>query len=249
MSIEKLRAYLEIIRKREVQYKEILCPRDAGRLLAGLSFRIDHQSDANIILKEDTFVELGPPDRASCSFVLMSTNPGLLNDGSVTLAGPDIQNPAAKTLPIGQALLVAGKALKDEHYRALEQCQYISNRLPGYMIRTVPGRMWSRVSKTAAQRGFCVEILARNLMALYKSTFPLIEAMEVVFITSCDSDVSELRNALESSQKTALQILNERYGCNYPLDCNECPYKPVCDQIRKMVNNYEIRNEESDQRI
>jgi len=157
MSLQKLRNHIANMKEKGVQIKEINCPSNVDGLLKGLPFRIDSQTDSNIILKEDTFVELGPPNRASCTVVLMITETDLVNDGRITLAGPDIQESSGKTLPIGQVLIVTGAGLSNEHYMELEQCQYISNRLPGYMIRFVPRRMWSRVSKMAAEKGFSFE--------------------------------------------------------------------------------------------
>jgi CO dehydrogenase/acetyl-CoA synthase beta subunit len=231
------------MRKKDVQVKEINCPRNVDGLLKGLPFRIDSQTDSNIILKHDTFVELGPPNRASCTIVLMIPETDLINDGRITLAGPDIQESSDKTLPIGQVLMVAGTGLSDDHYMELEQCQYISNRLPGYMIRFVPRRMWSRVSKMAAEKGFSFEVLGRNLMAVYKYTMPLIQAMEVIFITSSDSDVSQLKDLVKGDHKKSVQILKERYGCTSTVDCDECPYQPICEQIREMAESIKKRHE------
>ena len=173
----------------------------------------------------------------------MVTETDLVNDGKITLAGPDIQESSGKTLPIGQVLIVAGNGLSDEHYMELEQCQHISNRLPGYMIRFVPRRMWSRVSKMAAEKGFSFEVLGRNLMAVYKSTMPLVQAIEVIFITSSDSDVNELKGFVEGENRKSIQIIKERYGCTSTVDCDECPYQPICERIREMAESFKLRHE------
>ncbi|MHA1432155.1 MAG: hypothetical protein ACTSRV_17455 [Candidatus Freyarchaeota archaeon] len=43
-----------------------------------------------IILREDTFVELGNPKSASAALVLWTENPELVRDGYITIVGPDI---------------------------------------------------------------------------------------------------------------------------------------------------------------
>lgn len=235
MSLVKLRNYVEEKKQRGLEVREIQCPRDFESLLKGMPFQIDSQTDANIILKEDTFVELGPPNRASYAFILMSRNPSLVKDGRIILIGPDIQESVGKTLPIGQVLIVAGTRLRDEHYLELERRQYISNRLPGYMVRFVPRRMWSRVSKTAADKGFSFETLGRNLMALFKSTLSLIDAMEIIFITSSDADVEGLSDIAEESRKKFVGIMKKRYDCTFAWSCDGCPYQPVCEEIKDMA--------------
>jgi len=235
ISVKKLRNYVEERKQRGLQVREIQCPGDVESLLEGLPFQIDSQSDANIILKEDTFVELGPPNRASCVFILMSRNPSSVKDGRITLIGPDIQESAGKTLPIGQVLIVAGTGLRDKHYLELERCQYISNRLPGYMIRFFPRRMWSRVSKMAAENGFSFETLGRNLMALFKLTLPLIDAIEIIFITSGDADVEELSDIAKESRKKFVEIMKKRYDCTFAWSCDNCPYQSVCEEIKDMA--------------
>jgi len=218
-------------------------------LLRGLAFRMDARTDANIILKEDTFVELGPPDRASFTCVVMSTNPKLLRDGRISLIGPDIQESAGEKLPIGQVVMVAGTGLTDEHYMELERLQYISNRLPGYMIRFALRRMWSRVSKTAAAEGFSLEVLGRNLMALYKSRSPLVEAVEILFVTSGDSDVDELRGMLIGGRKNRVEIIKEKYGCISTVDCEGCPYQSICDRIKEIAESYAMGKNHNSQGV
>ena len=235
MSIRTLRQYITRKKREGRQIREIFCPRNAGELLLGCPFQIDDLADANIILKEDTFAELGPPGRASCHFILISPNPGRLKNGRMTLIGPDISEAASKTLPFGQVLVFGGAGLTADHYPELEQCQYIANRLPGYMIRFSPRRMWSRVSHAAAGKGFSLEIIARNLMALYKSKFPWIEAMEVMFITSSDEDVTELSAIARGSKRKVSRVIQRRDDCSFAWDCDDCPNKPICERIRDMA--------------
>lgn len=241
MSLGRLREYLEIRKGDGAVFREIHCPSDPQGLQEGLPFRMDQDTHANIILKEDTFVELGPPNRSSCNFVLVSSSPGLLTDGRITLVGPDIRESAGKALPFGQVLMVAGEQLAEEHRLDLEQCQYISNRLPGYMIRFLPGRIWSRVGISAAAKGFSFETLGRSLMALYKSSQPMVEAMEIVFVTSSDSDVGAVRDLLKGAARKGMQIIKEKYKCDSGLDCDQCPYQPICEEIQRMTESLKGR--------
>ena len=54
--------------------------------------------------------------------------------------------------------------------------------------------MWSRVSKNAAEKGFCFETLGRALMAIFKSDMPKVQAVEILFVTSSKEDLEQLDN-------------------------------------------------------
>jgi CO dehydrogenase/acetyl-CoA synthase beta subunit len=246
--IHKLFEYLERLEEKEqVQIREIECPSDVKELLKGLPVRVGPQEQNNIILKEDTAVELGNPSLASCAFLLWTSNLSIVRDGRITLMGPDIQEAVGSSLPFGQIMIVGGGGLKDQHHLALEQHYVISNQIEGYMIRLAPQyeRMWTRVSKDVVERGFCFESLGRALMAIYKMRLPVIEAAEVVFITSSKEDVQGLQAIASDVRRIKSNILSRRfqsrqdgyYECttNY-IDCDDCPEKVVCDELRDLIH-------------
>jgi len=243
--IEKLRKYLEDIGKRG-QLREISCPAKVAELMEGLPVRVGPQERANIILKEDTAVELGNPNVASCAFLLWTPNPTLVRDGRITLIGPDIQEGVGQSLPLAQVLIIGGPGLKDQHHLVLEQHYIISNQIEGYMIRLAPQRqrMWTRVSKEAMEKGFSFEALGRAIMAIYKSGFPVIDAAEVVFLTSSKEDVEGLESIATEVQKIKNDALSGRfarkddgsYECTSEyVDCTECPDQVICDEIRDLI--------------
>lgn len=108
------------------------------------------------------------------------------------------------------------------------------------MIRHVPRKLWSRVSREAAAKGFCFETLGRALMAHYKRTFPLIDSTEILFVTSSKADVEELEEIGLQAKGKSLSIRKltrteeGTYECD-DLTCDECPEKPACDTIREVM--------------
>ena len=243
--IEKLGKYLENAGKTS-QIREIKCPADISQLLRGLPVEVGPQGGANILLKEDTAVELGNPSIASCAFLLWTANLSLIRDGMVTLIGPDIQEAVGQSLPFAQVLIVGGHDLKEQHHLLLEQHHIISNQIEGYVIKLAPQRqrMWARVSKAVVDKGFSFETLGRALMAIYKSELPAIEATEVVFLTSSKDDVKGLENIAVEVQRTKNEELNSRFQreddgsfvctSNY-VDCRDCPDQVICDDIRDLI--------------
>lgn len=244
MSYSRLKSFIENLKKRNGCFREIQCPNDIGNLLEGLVFQIDREKNPNILLKEDTAVELGPPDRASFQTILLVKKPDFLQDGLITVIGPDLPDAAGQSLPFGQVLIIGGEALNEESRGNLERKQLISGRLPGYMVRLAAGRIWARVSQQALERGFCFETLGRNLMAYYKQSFSRIETMEILFLTLNDQAVRDLqrllaeKGGLSSSPQMKFQKLP---GCTYEIDCEDCPNKPICDRIREMAVQFKNR--------
>lgn len=193
-----------------------------------------------MIFKEDTFVELGNPVNGSASVVLWTRQAELVRDGLITRIGPDIPASEGRSLPFGQVILLGGSRLEGKDLGRLERASSPSSLLEGYMIRHVPRKLWSRVSRGAAARGFCFETLGRALMARYKETFPLLESVEILFVTSSKADVEELEAIGLQAKGKALSIRKLTrteegiYECD-ELNCNECPEKEICDTIREVL--------------
>ncbi|HEY50051.1 MAG TPA: hypothetical protein G4O13_08415 [Dehalococcoidia bacterium] len=243
--IEKLSRYLNDV-KRKRQFREIRCPTGSAELLEDLPVFVGNLEKANLILKEDTAVELGNPSVASCAFLLWTPNLSLVRDGVINLIGPDIQEAIGESLPFAQVLVVGGAEIKAQHHLLLEQHHVISNKIEGYMVRAAPQRqrMWTRVSKEAVEKGLTFEVLGRALMAIYKSELPVIEATEVIFITSSKEDVKGLESIAADVHRIKDKALSSKfivkddgsYECTSEYaDCTECPEQDICDEIRDII--------------
>ena len=241
--VTKLAEYVGEMRGKGRQVREIDCPAAVSKLVEGLPVRIGPQASSGIVLRGDTFVELGNPDAGSCAFLLWTDKPSLIRDGKITLIGPDVQESPGASLPFGQVLMVGGVGLSEEEHETLEQNQYVADRIEGYMIRSVSQLMWSRVSKDAAGKGFCFETLGRALMTIFKSEVPKVQAVEIVFVTSSKEDLQPLDDIGAQVRKIAKDIERETWKakgfdiveCTLGWDCNSCPDKPVCDDIRELI--------------
>jgi CO dehydrogenase/acetyl-CoA synthase beta subunit len=241
--LKKVSGYLRELIEQGRPVREFACEGDLNSLAAELPVRVGTQASSGIILRGDTFAELGSPDAGSCAFPLWSTDPSLITDGRIRLVGSGIQESEGASLPFAQVLMVAGKDLNDEEHSALEQKQYVSDQIEGYMIRSTPGRMWSRVSKEAAGKGFDFDVLGKALVFLLQSQMPKIQAMEVVFVTSGKGDVQGLGDIAEQVRTIGKNIEREKWlargydivECTLGVDWKSCSDKPVCDDIREVV--------------
>ncbi len=240
----KLAEYVEDLRASGVQVRDFESPGGVGDLREGLPVRVGPQAGGGIILRGDTFLELGSPDAGSCAFVLWTDQPSLVKDGRVTLIGPDIPDCEGASLPFGQVVLVGGTGLGQAEHQALDQCQYVSDQVEGYMIKSTPGRMWSRVGKDAANKGLNFHALGQALTAIFKSEVDKVEAVEVIFVTSSKGDVKRIDDIAAQVQKIGKDIVREVWlargydilECNIGGDCGACGDKSVCDEIREVIS-------------
>lgn len=241
--IKKLADYQQDLRAKGRQVREIYCPTTVSELTEGLPVRVGSQDSGGIILRGDTFIELGNPDAGSCAFLMWTDKPTLIQNGKITLIGPDIPESPGASLPFGQVLMVGGAGLGEGEHTLLEGNQFIADQIEGYMIKSVSQLMWSRVSRDAAGKGFNFETLGRALMAIFKSEVSKIEAMEVIFVTSSKEDLQLLDKIGEQVREISHNITKEVWlakgydiECTQLWDCESCPDSSVCDDIKEMVN-------------
>lgn len=241
--IPKIAEYAADLQAKGRQTREFRCSSDVGQLLKGLPVRVGPGASPGIILRSDTFVEIGNPEVGSAAFLLWTDNPSLVHDGKVTLIGPDIPESPGASLPFGQVLIVAGSGLTEKDHQTLEHTQFVADRIEGYMIRSVPQLIWSRIHKEVASRGFCFETLGRALLSIFKTDVPKVQAMEILFVTSGKDDLEPLSAVSAQVNKIFKSMLKDEwkskgfdiYVCSSGYDCKSCPDQPVCDDIKEVI--------------
>jgi hypothetical protein len=235
-----IRAFVRKSKKSGRALSHIPCGSSPDELLQGLPVRFGSDSPATVILKEDTFAELGNPLHGSASMVLWTRQVELIQDGLVTRVGRDIPDAEGESLPFGQVILRGGTAAEEKDLVRFERASNLASLLEGYMIRHVPRKLWSRVSREAVAKGFCFETLGRALMAHYKMRFPQLDRTEVLFVTSSKADVEDLdRIGLQAKGKSlSIRKLTRTEDGGFEcedLSCDDCPEKPTCDSIREVL--------------
>lgn len=248
-SVSAIHALINVKKQKGENIQKFIAPSSVEKLKSSLAFKLGDEVETVFLLKEDIFVELGPPQCESVAYITISRTPNDLQDGQITLIGPDIPESQGKSLNFAQILLFGGREIKDLEYKELERDLFHLKNLEGFMIRAVPNKLWCRVSKEVGVRGFSFETLGKALMIMYKEKFPSIETMEVLFITT-DSprDFLELKVLgteirkefilkYSTHLKSRLADLTEkqRDDCTNPWDCDECDYTEVCDEVRDIV--------------
>lgn len=207
----------------------------------------DGKVKPSIVLKSDTFVELGNPEDGSCSMVLYQKHTENIEDGKVTVIGPDICEAAGKHMPFAQIILLGGKLLEPKDYYRIVCCLDISGWICGYMIRSSGERIWCRISRAVAEAGLAFADIGQSIRASVKEQMPEIQKVECIFVTSGQQEVEELSKtgilaaAIWRKMKTGLW--KERgvdlSECQPGLHCGACNDKTLCDSIRKIEFEYQ----------
>jgi len=247
--IGKVAEYAAALRAGGGPVREFDCAGPPEELRAGLPVKVGPGANPGIILRSDTFMELGNPAAGSCSLLLWTDDPARIRDGRITLFGPGIQESAGASLPFAQILIAAGEGLEAEDQEALQQAQHVSDQIEGYMVRTTSENVWGRVSNDAGARGFDFETLGRALMSLVKAEVPGVSAMEVVFVTTSKEDVKRLDEIASKVKQTGGEILRETwkargYDMDCDFDCESCVDQAVCDEIRAVIAANRKKNRE-----
>jgi CO dehydrogenase/acetyl-CoA synthase beta subunit len=207
-------------------------------------FQVGPGAGSGLVLRSDTFAELGSPAVGSCAFALYTDSSSFVRDGRIRLVGPDIPESGSKTIPFGQVILAAGKNLDERDYRPLAESQYVGDRIEGFMVKSTPGRLWCRVSNDVAARGFDFRFLGSALIRLVKEQVPAAEAVEVIFVTSGREELRRMGEIESRASGVAREIKTRVWkekgididSCPLSGHCGACKDKEVCDEVKKMMH-------------
>lgn len=201
-----------------------------------------------IVLADEVGVELGSPRLASASYILWTEHPDLVEDGRITLIGPDLPPSRGQSLPFGKVTLVSVKGFDEDNtydrYRDLERIRYHLD-LEGYMLRAAmqEQKEWTRISKQALQRGFSFDILGSALMKALKE-LDYVQSVEMLFVTSGSDDMIPLKE--QGDHVARIVGAMNKMASDLVLDCSECEYQDVCEEtseLRAMRKAYENKRE------
>ncbi|MGQ9718447.1 MAG: CO dehydrogenase/CO-methylating acetyl-CoA synthase complex subunit beta [Nitrososphaerales archaeon] len=109
-----------------------------------------------------------------------------VENGKVTVVGPDLSDmEPGGSYSIGILVEVAGAKVEKDLEGVLERkIHYFTNYIEGVMHLNQRYDVWIRISKKSYQKGFnSLEWLGKVLVWLYKSSFPVIEKIQVTIYT------------------------------------------------------------------
>ncbi len=209
----------------------------AARELAPAPAPWPSAGDRDFVMVKDTAVELGNPRAGSASFVLWTPDLSLVRDGRIVLAGPDVSGAKSDILPLGKVVLAGVSGVNEDNApdvsRDLEAVRY-GLSLSGCMMRTASLNMreWLRVSVEAREGGFSLAHVAGALFSGLRA-LPRVERVEVLFITQSSDLVGKLYGMGMKAARIGAAM--RKMGEEMALDCSECEYQDVCDDVSELA--------------
>jgi CO dehydrogenase/acetyl-CoA synthase beta subunit len=241
-SLEKIRQFIEQdhrLHKITTLYNNKTDPNGYFKKV-GIKVELDNCKE--IILKEETKLELGGVNNDSFSLVCPFKESNLLNDGRITLIGSEITDLSKSSIDFGMIILIGYNEFSEHKSDDLRHFNFISDGIEGFMIRTIPRRFWCRISEEILER-FSFEFLGNAIINLYHDKFKdFIKSIEIIFV--CDApDIleelkeisNEMREQLQTKWKKKIEEWKKRIDCDYDWECNECPYFYVCEDVREVL--------------
>ncbi len=152
------------------------------------------------IRKAQMYVELGGP-KVDYKFELVrARSMDEIEDGKITIIGPDLNElEEGGRYPFGIYIEVAGKQIEEELEGVIERrIHEYTNYIEGVMHLNQRYDIWIRVSKNSYKKGLTsFKIIGKVLERLFKSELPIIEKMQITFITDPKEVEKRYKEALE----------------------------------------------------
>lgn len=137
------------------------------------------------IRKEEMYVEFGG-GRSPAFELLKMRQPGEIEDGKVTVIGPEIDSlKEGSANPLGIVIEVAGRTMKKDYEPVLERrIHNFVNYGEGSWHVAQRDLIWVRLSKEAVAKGVKIEHIGKLLASKFRMDFPqLLDAVAVTLIT------------------------------------------------------------------
>lgn len=154
--------------------------------------------------------------KAETKWELIKTrNPDEITDARVIIEGPDISDlKEGGSYPLGILIEVAGKKVEKDIAGVLERrLHYFLNYIEGVMHVNQRYDIWIRFTKDAYNKGLnSFEWWGKALIWLYKTSFPILEKVQVTFFTDpkkVTSNIDEAKGIWSERDERARSMKDE----------------------------------------
>ena len=224
---------------------------DFSKFLSSYKIGVKLDQYNEIILQEETGLELGGSDKNSFSVVFPISELELIQDGKISILGHEINSIENSSVDFGIFLLIGVDNALENQNQDLKQMNFISNSIEGYLIRTIPRRFWCRISSSVIKNNFSFEFLGNAIQHLYRQKFEkLIKSTEIIFINSYPESIKQFIDASaeiyarsKKKWKVKIEEWKKKIDCEYDWGCEICPYKEECFNVKEvLIKREEIEN-------
>ena len=196
-----------------------------------------------IILGEETGLELGGVNKKSFSIIFPISDAHLVEHGKITLLGRELNTIQETSIDFGMMILIGINNATEKEVDELNHLNFISDGIEGFSIRTIPRRFWCRISTLALKKGFSFEFLGNAIIYLYQQKFKgLIKSVEIFFVNSYQDSIeqfvlhsADIHSKLKEKWKKKIDEWRKRIDCDYDWGCEICPYREECFKIKQVL--------------
>jgi CO dehydrogenase/acetyl-CoA synthase beta subunit len=241
--IENIRNVLGDLSKKRSDFKVYHVSSKPSRNFKDFGKIVNLDSYKEIILKEETKLELGGPNNLSLLVIEFIDSNNCIKDGVITLVGKEIKYLTKTNEDFGLLIFIQVKDRRKIENLEKTNLKFISDGIKGFMIRSIPRRFWCRINEELIKLGFSFEYFGNAIYHLYNERFPnIINSVEIIMINS-DSQLLQkfidfshiLRKSSKSHWKSKVDDWKKRVDCEYNWNCKICPYFQNCYKIRDVL--------------
>lgn len=210
-----------------------------AKICSDLGYNSSGKRNAYIVLEEDTAVELGAPDKESLSITMWTSQRGTLANRLLTY-GSDFERLTNKSVSYIQIIMLEFEDGSQAVESDIARIKNLTNKLSGFMTRSMTGKTWIRIGKERLKQGFSLYALGQCLHKAYIDAIPGIKGMDIILITDRDEFIKTFKPVSEaakiiSGDNTKFRWVADGVVSCEELDCENCDDKATCDSINEML--------------
>ncbi|MCX8118933.1 MAG: CO dehydrogenase/CO-methylating acetyl-CoA synthase complex subunit beta [Desulfobacterota bacterium] len=188
------------------------------------SVDVGPQYEGETVRKEDFYIEFGGPKHKFKAELVTVVPADQVEDEKVEIIGKDIKDfEEGASIPIFIKILVAGEQLEKDMEPVFERRVHMYiNYIEGFWHMAQRDEIWMRLHKDSFKKGLnSLDEIGRILIMLYKNELPIIEKIQITFITDpalVEKEVLEARKIYKERDDRLKGITEEEvdefYGCS-----------------------------------
>lgn len=216
-------------------------PTGESSILKKFSYGKDCSAGEYVVLGEDTAIELGPPGTLSVSRLFWTYTKNIVQNRAYIIGDP-LYAAGKEKLSFLQIVIAELDEEDAPDHGDLNRIKNLANRIPGYMTRTIPDKIWIRIHRKLVKKGFSLRALAEALFHSYTSGPYRIKNAGVILIAGDEASIREFAPLCDAAGAISAENRKQRWiedgvlTCE-DLDCSSCTEKKDCDTIKELLIN------------
>lgn len=241
--IERIRTFIENEQQDGKKLTVYQLSPDLSNFFNESKIKVGLDEYKDIILQEETELELGGSNKSSFSLLYPTKNIDSIHKGTITLLGKEVDSIREKSVDFGLIVLIGIDDKQELELNRLRQLSFISNSIEGFMIRTIPRKFWCRISSETLKNDFSFEFLGNSIIYLYQLKFGnKIKSIELILINSYPDTInnlveisSDILTEIKQNWTSKIENWKKNIDCEYDWACEICPYRDDCQYFKDML--------------